>query len=257
MGPLLTLNHLKKHFSIKKSFFSPRILIQAVDGVSFDIYRGETLGLIGESGSGKSTLINMIMQLIHQDSGYVTFDGRSLDSYSLQEQKKLHKELQVVFQHTFGALDPLKTVETLIKEPLKLHGIVPSENIEGEVKILLERVGLSEQVLHKYPNQISGGQKQRVGIARAIATRPKLLICDEPVSALDVSVQGQILNLLSDLKEEMGMTYLFVSHDLKVIRHIADRIAVMHQGKVIELGSVDSVISNPKEAYTKKLLATL
>lgn len=257
MEALLTVKNVKKHYIIKKNIVSPKQLIQAVDDVSFEIYKGETVGLIGESGCGKTTLSNMIMQLIHQDEGEILFKGKTISKLMGLEMKLMRKNLQVVFQHSFGALDPIKTTAQLLMEPLALHSIVAHGDMQIEVRQLLERVGLSEQVLGKYPGQLSGGQKQRVGIARAIATRPELLICDEPVSALDVSVQGQILNLLQDLKSEMDLTYLFVSHDLKVIRHIADRIAVMYRGKIIEIGTVDDIMNHPKEEYTKKLIATL
>jgi len=257
METLLSIQNVKKHYIVKKNILSPKQRIQAVDDVSFEIFKGETLGLIGESGCGKTTLSNMIMQLIHQDEGQILFKGKTVSQLVGLDMKTMRKNLQVVFQHSFGALDPIKTTAKLLMEPLTIHGIVAESEVQSEVRLLLERVGLSEQVLGKYPGQLSGGQKQRVGIARAIATRPELLICDEPVSALDVSVQGQILNLLQDLKSEMDLTYLFVSHDLKVIRHIADRIAVMYGGRIIEIGSVDDILNHPKEAYTKKLIATL
>jgi len=257
MDEILTIQHVKKHFVVKKNILSPKQLIHAIDDVSLEVFNGETLGLIGESGSGKTTLSNIIMQLIPQDEGVIMFKGKNLSQLNSDEMKVMRKDLQVVFQHSFSALDPLKTAERLLSEPLLLHHVVPEKLVKVEILRLLERVGLSSHILGKYPMEISGGQKQRLGIARAIASRPQLLICDEPVSALDVSVQGQILNLLNDLKSELKLTYLFVSHDLKVIRHIADRVAVMYRGRVIEIGSIDEIMNYPKADYTKKLIATM
>lgn len=254
MASLLVVDHVSKHFVVKKSIFAPKHRIQAVDDVSLVLNQGETLGLIGESGSGKTTLSHLVMQLMAPDSGRVLFKGKAMSELGPIGAKELRKDLQVVFQHSFGALDPLKTTAELLMEPLRIHHIVPEAVYQAEVLRLLDQVGLSAMVLGKYPSQLSGGQKQRVGIARAIATRPQLLVCDEPVSALDVSVQGQILNLLQDLKVELDLTYLFISHDLKVIRHIADRVAVMYNGRIIETGETEAVMQHPKEDYTKKLL---
>lgn len=257
MDPIMSLRGIKKHYVVKNQIIAPKRRIQAVDEVSFDIYPGETLGLIGESGCGKSTLGSIILQLLPQDEGEILFKGQGISHLAGLDLRTMRKELQIVFQHTYGALDPQKTTAKLLMEPLAIHHIVSEKEIEPEVNRLLALVGLSAQVLGKYPGQLSGGQKQRVGIARAIATRPELLICDEPVSALDVSIQGQILNLLNDLRQELGLTYLFISHDLKVIRHIADRIAVMYRGRIIEIGTVEEVLHHPKEEYTKKLISTL
>ena len=256
-GILLNVDNISKYYIVRKGEFSPKTIIKAVDKVSFSIRKGETLGLIGESGSGKTTIGSLILNLIKSDSGSIFFRDINITSLNEREMRKLRKDMQIIFQHTQDNLDPKMTIEELLIEPLKIHDIVKYDEFGNEVKRLLNMVGLQEKEKYKFPYQLSGGQKQRVGIARAIATRPKFIVCDEPVSALDVSVQGQILNLLVDLKKEMNLTYLFISHDLKVIKHMSDRIAVMYKGKIVEISEKNKIISEPKEEYTKKLIGAI
>ncbi len=244
--PLLIIEKLNKTFVVKRSMFSKKHIIRAVKDVSFVVYEGETLGLIGESGSGKTTLSHLIMGLSTLDNGRIKFDGI--------DEKHLRRDVQIVFQYTYGALDPLKTVYDLIKEPLVLHKIKLEGSLEIEIERLLNLVGLSEGLMHRKTSEISGGQKQRVGIARSIASRPKFLILDEPVSALDISVQGQIVNLLWSLKQQLGLTYLFITHDLMIAKHVSDRLAVMHRGEIVEIGETHNMMENPQMPYTKKLL---
>ena len=254
---LVEVEGLAKHFVIKQRLFAPKTVIKAVDDVSFCISRGETLGLIGESGSGKTTLGNLILRLLESDKGRITFAGLDITRLPQSSLRGLRKDIQVIFQHSQETLDPKMTILELLVEPLKLHHIVAPYEFDQEVKKLLEMVGLGESEKHKFPFQLSGGQKQRVGIARAVASRPRFVICDEPVSALDVSIQGQILNLLLDLKREMHLTYLFISHDLKVVKYLCDRIAVMHNGKIVEIGEKEQVIGAPRDHYTRQLVNSL
>ncbi len=254
---LVNVAGLTKHFVLKQSLLTPKTVIKAVDDVSFTIYRGETLGLIGESGSGKTTLGNLLLRLLETDKGKITFDGLDITPLPPSMLRGLRKDIQVIFQHSQETLDPKMTVSELLVEPLRLHRIVGCHEFEREVKKLLEMVGLGTGEKHKFPFQLSGGQNQRVGIARAIASRPSFIVCDEPVSALDVSIQGQILNLLLDLKKDMNLTYLFISHDLKVVKYLCDRIAVMHNGKVVEIGDKEQVISAPRDPYTRELINSL
>lgn len=247
--PLLRITDLDKIYYVKKSLFGKTHEIRAVQALNLCIYQGETLGLIGESGSGKTTLSHLILGLIPPDNGQITFN--QIDVLHLR------RDVQIVFQYTYGALDPLKTVYELVSEPLKLHQIQFEGSLEDEVTRLLGLVGLSSGLMYRKTIAISGGQKQRVGIARAIASRPKFLILDEPVSALDISVQGQIVNLLIKLKKDLGLTYLFITHDLKIARHLSDRLAVMHQGVLIEVGTTSEILTNPQMSYTKKLLGNL
>jgi peptide/nickel transport system ATP-binding protein/oligopeptide transport system ATP-binding protein len=244
--PLLEIERLNKTFVVKRGLFSKKHLIRAVNNVSFTVYEGETLGLIGESGSGKTTLSHLIMGLNAYDTGSIKFNG--IDA------KYLRRDVQIVFQYTYGALDPLKTVYELIKEPLVLHNIAFDGTLDDEIARLLNMVGLSEGLMYRKTGAISGGQKQRVGIARAIASKPKFLVLDEPVSALDISVQGQIVNLLWSLKESLGLTYLFITHDLMIAKHLSDRLAVMYRGEIVEIGETQSILEKPQMAYTKKLL---
>ncbi len=230
--PILEVKHLSKHFLMKNGLFSENHRVDAVDDISFNIYHGESFGLVGESGCGKTTVANLILGLMKPSGGRVFFMGKDLALVSYKEMQKLRKDLQVVFQFSKSVLDPQMTIAELMEEPLKIHKIVGRDEIEAESRRLLGLVGLSTTIMDRYPTQLSGGQNQRVIIARAIATRAKLIVCDEPVSALDVSVQGQIINLLQSLKNDLGLSYLFISHDLKVIKHLCDRVGVMNKGKI-------------------------
>lgn len=246
---ILHVENLSKSFVVKKNVLSKSHVIKAVNQVNLNVFRGETLGLIGESGSGKTTLSHLIMGLSSPDSGQIKFNGI--------EDGQFRKEVQIVFQYTYGALDPLKTVYELILEPLRLHQIPFEGSSKDEVKRLLNQVGLPDVIMNRKTGEISGGQKQRVGIARAIASRPKFIVLDEPVSALDISVQGQIVNLLNELKASLGLTYLFITHDLKIARHLSDRIAVMYKGEIVEVEETQKIIEHPKHPYTKILLESL
>lgn len=254
--PLISVQNISKHYVMKKNIFSKSVIIKAADNVSFDIYEGESLGLIGESGCGKTTIASVILNLLRADSGKVYYKDIVLSELDENRMRERRGQLQIIFQHSQGALDPKMTVYDLLKEPLLIHNIVKGAEADKEVSKLLKLVDLSERDKYKYPYQMSGGQRQRIGIARAISVKPGFIICDEPVSALDVSVQGQILNLLSDLKKELNLTYLFISHDLKVVKHVCSRIAVMYKGKIIESGNTDKILTNPMEEYTKKLVGS-
>ncbi|MNW44680.1 Oligopeptide transport ATP-binding protein OppF [compost metagenome] len=245
LQPLLTLENLKKYYPSD---------VKAVDGVSFQIYPSETLGLVGESGSGKSTIGKMIVGLEKPTDGRILFDGRDISGLSSKEMMNLRSELQIVFQDPYSSLNPRKRIADLLAEPLKVHRIVPAKDISGEVDRLLELVRLPRSSKNRYPHEFSGGQRQRIGIARALSLKPKLIICDEPVSALDVSIQAQVLNLLKDLQKELNLTYLFIAHGLGAVKYVSDRIAVMHQGKIVEIGNKAEIFHDPKHPYTKALL---
>jgi ABC-type oligopeptide transport system ATPase subunit len=254
---LINVQGLSKSYIIKKGLFSPKHVVKAVDNVSFHINKGEILGLIGESGSGKTTTGSLILRLIDSDSGKILFEELDITGKTEEHMRKIRKDMQVIFQSTEEVFDPKMTIGEILVEPLRIHNIIDASEYDNEVKRLLNLVGLSEREKSKFPFQLSGGQRQRVGIARAISTRPKFIVCDEPVSALDVSVQGQILNLLIDLKKELNLTYLFISHDLKVVSHLCDRIAVMYKGRIVEVGEKDQIINNPKDEYTKALISSI
>ncbi|HWJ03815.1 MAG TPA: ATP-binding cassette domain-containing protein [Verrucomicrobiae bacterium] len=254
---MLQVDGLSKAYIIKPSPFARKHTITAVDNLSFEIFKEETLGFIGESGSGKTTTGSLILRLIRRDRGKVIFNGKDIFALDNLSMRNLRRDMQVIFQHSQNTLDPQMTVGELLEEPLKLHKIVESNQIEGEVGRLLDMVGISIRERNKFPYQLSGGQLQRVGIARAIASRPRFVICDEPVSALDVSIQGQILNLLMDLKKELKLTYLFISHDLRVVSHVSDRIAVLHRGKIVEIGDCRETMLNPQNPYTKELIGSM
>ncbi len=257
--PLLEVTDLVKHFPVKRGVLIGREVdrVRAVDGISFSIPRGTTLGLVGESGSGKSTACRAVLQLIEPTSGSVKFEGREIAGLSRRAMRPLRRQMQMIFQDPFASLNPRKRVGQIVADPLRRQGVASGAERRRRVQELLERVGLQSEHYNRFPNEFSGGQRQRVGIARALALEPKLVICDEPVSALDVSIQAQIVNLLDDLQDELGLTYLFVAHDIGVVRHVADRIAVMHDGKIVEQGSADQVCERPTDPYTKELLAAV
>ena len=256
---LLEVTDLVKHFPVKRGLLFDHEVdrVRAVDGVSFSVGRGETLGLVGESGSGKSTLSRAVLQLLTPTSGSVRFDGREIAGLSRRQMRPLRPDMQMVFQDPYASLNPRKRIGQIVGEPLRIQDRASSAELRHQVQELLERVGLSPDHHDRYPHEFSGGQRQRVGIARALALRPKLIVADEPVSALDVSIRAQILALLSDLQEEFGLTYVFVAHDIGVVRHVSDRIAVMHNGKIVEQGPADQVCERPTDPYTKTLLAAV
>jgi len=258
-GPLLEVAGLVKHFPLKRGLLTERKAdrVRAVDGVSFSVARGETLGLVGESGSGKSTLARTVLQLLAPTSGSVRFEGREIAGLSRRQMRPLRAEMQMVFQDPYASLNPRKRIGQIVAEPLRLHGRATGAELRHQVEELLERVGLTRAHYDRFPHEFSGGQRQRVGIARALSLRPKLIVADEPVSALDVSIRAQILALLADLQEELGLTYVFVAHDIGVVRHVADRIAVMHEGRIVEQGPADRVCERPSDPYTKSLLAAV
>ena len=258
-NPLLSLEHLTKHFSLEQDLGrrNEGSVVRALDDVSFTIDRGETFGLVGESGCGKSTLGLTVLQLYRPTSGKIIFDGQSLTDLSEAQLKPVRKQLQMIFQDPYASLDPRMTVGGIVQEPLDIHKIGSREERRTRVKELLSMVGLNEIYIDRYPHEFSGGQRQRIGIARAIALSPKVIICDEPVSALDVSIQVQVLNLLSDLQKNLNLTYLFIAHNLAVVAHISDRIGVMYLGQLIELGSTAAVTEQPSHPYTKSLLSAV
>ena len=258
-GALLSVRGLVKHFPIKKGLLWERTVgaVKAVDGIDFDIPEGKTLGLVGESGSGKSTAAYCVLQLLKPTSGEVVFMGQDLTKLKGEDLRRIRREMQIVFQDPYSALDPRMTVGSIVAEPLEVHGIGTRRTRRDTVKNLLDLVGFDPDFTNRYPHEFSGGQRQRIGIARALALNPKLMVCDEPVSALDVSIQAQILNLLKDLQRDLGLTYLFISHDLAVVRTMSDRIAVMTEGKIVEVGPAEEVYTQPKHPYTKTLLSAV
>jgi ABC-type glutathione transport system ATPase component len=254
--PLLEVRNLTKVFSSAPTAFGVRRAdIRAVDDVSLEIHAGETLGLVGESGSGKSTLGRLILRLVEPSSGSIHFDGRDLLSASGREMRTLRREMQIIFQDPFGSLDPRMRIADLIAEPLVIHRGTRRSDIKARVAELLRIVGLDASATARYPHEFSGGQRQRIMIARALALRPKFLVCDEPVSALDVSVGAQIVNLLAQLQRDFGLTYLFISHSMPIVRYLATRIAVMYGGKILEVNSTEEITTQPQNAYTKTLLS--
>jgi oligopeptide/dipeptide ABC transporter ATP-binding protein len=257
--PILQVRNLVKHFQVGGGLFGGGAgIVKAVDGVSFEIHRGETLGLVGESGCGKTTTGRCILRLEPPTSGEVVFEGRDMSKLSDAEMRGLRRRMQVIFQDPYSSLNPRMTVGQIISEPLGVHGIVPDRAARAaRVQDLLRHAGLLPAMARRYPHELSGGQRQRVGIARALAMEPSLIICDEPVSALDVSIQAQIINLLEELQAEFGLTYLFVAHDLSVVRHISDRVAVMYLGKIVEITDRKSLYEDPQHPYTKALLSAV
>ncbi|MGD6879886.1 ABC transporter ATP-binding protein [Bacillus infantis] len=252
---LLEVNQLKKYFPITGGLFGKKTGdVKAVDDVSFYVNKGETLGIVGESGCGKSTTGRMLMRLIEPTEGKVLFEGKELTGLNESEMRKMRKEMQMVFQDPFASLNPRHTVEKILEEPLIVHGMGDKKERKQKVKEMLEVVGLSSWHAKRYPHQFSGGQRQRIGIARALMTRPKLIIADEPVSALDVSIQSQVLNLLEDLRKEFQLTYIFIAHDLGVVRHISDRVGVMYLGRLVEITTAEKLYEKPLHPYTSALL---
>jgi peptide/nickel transport system ATP-binding protein len=248
---ILKVDNLTKHFS------SGSQVVKAVDGVSFTIHEGETLGLVGESGCGKSTTGRLTLRLIEPTSGSILFNNEEVTKMSSRGIKQMQKNAQIIFQDPFASLDPRKTIGETIARPLAIHKIVNKKEIFERVLDLMERVGLDPRWVNRYPHELDGGRRQRVGIARALSVNPQYIVCDEPVSALDVSIQAQVLNLMEDLQEEMGLTYLFISHDLSVVKHISDRIVVMYLGKVVEIAAADELFENPQHPYTQALLSAI
>ena len=257
--PLLVVQNLKKYFPIKKGILIDRTVdyVKAVDDVSFEIYPGKTLGLVGESGSGKSTTGYCVLELLKPTSGSVRFLGEELTTMKKEELRRMRREMQIVFQDPYASLNPRMTVGNIVAEPLLVHKVGTRARRRKTVEELLEVVGFNPDFVNRYPHEFSGGQRQRIGIARALALNPRLIVCDEPVSALDVSIQAQILNLLKDLQSEFGLAYLFVAHDLAVVRTMSDDIAVMNKGEIVEAGPADQVYTNPQDEYTKALLAAV
>ena len=257
-APLLQVRDLKTHFPVKRGFLQRTVdHVRAVDGVSFEVGQGETLGLVGESGCGKTTVGRTILRLVPATSGEVVFDGKEVFRQDATNMRALRREMQIIFQDPGGSLNPRMRVGRLVGEPLLVHGLAEGEELREKVENLLERCGLWKQAADRYPHEFSGGQRQRIGIARALALQPRMIVCDEPTSALDVSIQSQILNLLADLQEEFGLSYLFISHDMAVIHHVCDRIAVMFNGKIVEIGERDRIIHDPQHEYTKALLSAV
>ena len=255
---LLQVTDLVKWFPVKKWFFEKPANVKAVDGVSFDVYKGETLGIAGESGCGKSTLLRTLLRLIQPTSGTLHYDGVDITHMRKKDLRKIRQHMQIVFQDPFSALDGRMKVGKIIEEPLIINGLFPNKKERmARVAQLMEQVGLDASYMDRYPHEFSGGQRQRIVIARALATNPQLLVCDEAVSTLDVSVRAQVLNLLADLQEELQLTYLFISHDLSVIEHICDRVAIMYLGKIVEIGDKDDIFNNPQHPYTKALLSAI
>lgn len=257
---LLSVSNLKKHFPITSGIIFQRQVsaVKAVDDVSFNVFKGETLGVVGESGCGKSTTGRTVLQLYKPTSGSVVFEGKELTTMPGEELRKMRRRMQMIFQDPFASLNPRMSVGRIVAEPLRIHNIIPNKKEEQEyIEQLLERVGLNPYYVNRYPHEFSGGQRQRIGIARALALKPSFIVADEPISALDVSIQAQVVNLLEDLQDELNLTYLFIAHDLSMVRHICDRVAVMYLGKIVELAPTDELYDNPLHPYTQALLSAV
>ena len=257
---LVQVRGLKKHFPIVSGLILQRQVgaVKAVDGVSFDIFKGETLGLVGESGCGKSTTGRTVLQLYKPTDGSIVFEGKELTELSASELRKTRRRMQMIFQDPFASLNPRMSVGNIVSEPLRIHKVIDNKaELQEFVEQLLERVGLNPYYVNRYPHEFSGGQRQRIGIARALALNPSFIVADEPISALDVSIQAQVVNLLEELQSELNLTYLFIAHDLSMVRHICDRVAVMYLGKIVEIGTTDDVYDNPLHPYTQALLSAV
>ncbi len=258
MSALLEAENLVKHFPASRNLFGrPTAFIKAVDGVSFHVDAGETLALVGESGCGKSTVSRLVLRLIEPDAGRIRFEGRDLLGFDADALRAFRRQAQIIFQDPYASLNPRMTVGQILGEPLALHKLVPSDKRRARIEELLRLVGLEPRFARRYPHEFSGGQRQRIAIARALAVEPKLIICDEPVSALDVSIRSQILNLLRDLQQRLGLAYIFVSHDLAVVKHIADRVAVMNLGAIVETAATDLLFASPRHPYSRALLSAI
>ncbi|MFC7219064.1 ABC transporter ATP-binding protein [Streptomyces polyrhachis] len=256
--PLLRVRGLVKHFPITKGVLKRQVgAVQAVDGLDFDVYPGETLGVVGESGCGKSTMGRLITRLLEPTRGSIEFEGHDITHLGTAKMRPLRRDVQMIFQDPYSSLNPRHTVGAIVSAPFKLQGITPEGGVKKEVQRLLETVGLNPEHYNRYPHEFSGGQRQRIGIARALALKPKMIVADEPVSALDVSIQAQVVNLLDDLQQEFGLTYVIIAHDLSVVRHVSDRIAVMYLGKIVELADRTSLYTAPMHPYTKALLSAV
>jgi oligopeptide/dipeptide ABC transporter ATP-binding protein len=257
--PLVKLEGIKKYFPITQGILIQHHVgnVHAVDGVDLEIYPGQTVGLVGETGCGKSTLARVVMRLYDPTEGRIWFDGQEITKLKGKALQALREDMQMVFQDPYASLNPRKTIGSIVGEPFRLHGTVPKKQIKSEVQQLMELVGLNPEHYNRYPHEFSGGQRQRIGVARSLALRPKLIVCDEPVSALDVSIQAQILNLLDDLQDEFKLTYLFIAHDLSVVKHVSDRVAVMYLGKIVEESDGVNLYKQPKHPYTGALLSAV
>ena len=257
-GPLVEIREIRKYFPIRKGMMQREVArVHAVDGVSFAVQEGETLGLVGESGCGKSTLGRTIVRLYEPTAGQIIFQGQAIEGHGARQLRPLRREMQMVFQDPYASLNPRKRVGSIIGDPMKIHHLGNAKERKARVEELLETVGLSPEHFNRYPHEFSGGQRQRIGIARALALRPKLIVADEPVSALDVSIQSQMLNLLEDLQTEFRLTYIFIAHDLGVVRHVSDRIAVMYLGKIVEMSPAEELYVRPIMPYTEALLSAV
>ena len=255
---LVEVRNLKKHFPIYRGVFRRQVgAVRAVDGITFDIYKGETFGLVGESGCGKSTTGRTILQLLEPTEGKVFFEDKELTDLSKSEMRRARRDMQMIFQDPYASLNPRMTVGGIVAEPLEVHGIGNRKSRKERVQELLDLVGLNPYFINRYPHEFSGGQRQRIGVARALASNPSFIVADEPISALDVSIQAQVVNLLDDLKAELGLTYLFIAHDLSMVRYISDRVGVMYLGRIVELSERDEVYDHPLHPYTQALLSAI